>query len=123
MKRIVIMGATSGIGLHVAEALAATGWRVGVAGRKVDRMKSLKEMFPENLEWEAIDVTKSDAPKKLLSLIRKLGGMDIYFHVAGIGFFDPELNMSRELATAETNVVGFTRMIDTAFHFFSNIGH
>ena len=45
------MGATSGIGEHVAESLAATGWRVGVAGRKVDRMKALKEMFPDSIEW------------------------------------------------------------------------
>ena len=71
MKKIVIMGATSGIGEHVAESLAATGWRVGVAGRKVDRMKALKEMFPDSIEWEAIDITKSEAPRKLLSLIRK----------------------------------------------------
>lgn len=122
MKKIVIVGATSGIGEHVAEALAATGWRVGVAGRKVERMKALKEMFPDAVEWEAIDITKSEAPRKLLDLIRKLGGIDIYFHVAGIGFFDPELDISREVATAETNVVGFTRMVDTAFHYFRNVG-
>ena len=82
------MGATSGIGEHVAESLAATGWRVGVAGRKVDRMKALKEMFPDSIEWEAIDITKSEAPRKLLSLIRKIGGMDIYFearYTAGSG--------------------------------------
>ena len=44
MKKIVIMGATSGIGEHVAESLAATGWRVGVAGRKVDRMKAQRDV-------------------------------------------------------------------------------
>lgn len=122
MKKIVIMGATSGIGEHVAEALAATGWKVGVAGRKVERMKAMKEMFPDSVEWEAIDITKPEAPRKLLGLIRKLGGMDVYFHVAGIGFFDPELDIPREVATVETNVVGFTRMVDTAFHYFRNVG-
>lgn len=93
-----------------------------MAGRKVDRMKALKEMFPDSIEWEAIDITKSEAPRKLLSLIRKIGGMDIYFHVAGIGFFDPKLDIQREVDTAETNVVGFTLMIDTAFHYFRNVG-
>ena len=48
MKRIVIMGATSGIGLHVAEALAATGWRVGVAGRKVEAWIFIS-MWPESV--------------------------------------------------------------------------
>ena len=33
MKRIVIMGATSGIGLETAKRCIAAGWRVGAAGR------------------------------------------------------------------------------------------
>ena len=34
--------------------------------------------------------------------------------------FDPKLDIQREVRTAETNVVGFTRMVDTAFHYFRN---
>ena len=34
-KRMVIMGATSGIGRKVAELYIGRGWRVGVAGRRV----------------------------------------------------------------------------------------
>ena len=47
MNRIVIMGGTSGIGLHLAEAYASMGWKVGVAGRKEAPMKELKEMVKE----------------------------------------------------------------------------
>ena len=47
MKRIVITGATSGIGLRLAETYAAKGWRVGMAGRRDGAMKELKELFPE----------------------------------------------------------------------------
>ena len=36
MNRIIIMGATSGLGLRVAERLAEMGWLVGAAGRKDD---------------------------------------------------------------------------------------
>ena len=45
-KKIIIMGATSGLGLRLAEAYASLGWRVGVAGRKETPMKALKQMFP-----------------------------------------------------------------------------
>ena len=34
MKRIIIIGATSGIGLEVARCYLKTGWQVGVAGRR-----------------------------------------------------------------------------------------
>lgn len=118
MKRIVIMGATSGIGLAVAEKLARSGHRVGVAGRKMEIMAALQKKFPENVVWEEIDVTRDNAPTHLKKLIEKLGGMDTYFHVAGIGYENRFLSPKEEIATVETNVVGFTRMIDAAFSYF-----
>ncbi len=127
MKHIVIMGATSGIGLRVAEIYASAGWRVGVAGRKDDVMKELQKRFPEKVEWEHIDVTHKSAVTKLERLIQNVGGMDIYLHVAGIGFENSSLEVAEEVSTVETNVVGFTRMVDTAFRYFrdkcSGIGH
>ena len=118
MKRIVIMGATSGIGLRVAEMYATAGWRVGIAGRKDEVMKDLKNRFPEEIEWAHIDVTRREAPRQLKDLIEKLGGMDIYLHVSGIGYENLSLNTERETATVRTNVLGFTQMVATAFKYF-----
>ena len=111
MKRIVIMGATSGIGLRVAEMYATAGWTVGVAGRKDGVMKELSSRFPGRVEWQHIDITRREAPAKLKELIGKLGGMDIYLHVSGIGFENPALNTDHETETVRTNAVGFTRMV------------
>lgn len=118
MKRIVIMGATSGIGLAVAQKMAAKGHKVGVAGRKVKVLRELKKEFPENIEWEEIDITKDDAPEKLHKLIDKLGGMDTYFHIAGVYFNNPELDLDEEMTTLQTNAVGFARMTSTAYKYF-----
>lgn len=118
MSKIVIMGATSGIGLAVAEKLARSGHTVGAAGRKTNILKALKKKFPDNVFTEEIDITKNDAPEKLERLIKEMGGMDTYFHVAGIGYENKYLSPKEEIATVETNAVGFTRMIDAAFRYF-----
>lgn len=118
MKKIVIMGATSGIGLRVAVKLAFLGWKVGAAGRKTKVLERLKEKFPSNIEIQTIDITKADAPGLLADLIDKLGGMDTYFHVSGIGYENPRLDPAVSLRTVETNVTGFVRMIDAAYAYF-----
>lgn len=120
-RKIVIMGATSGLGLRLAEAYASLGWRVGVAGRKDGTMKVLKDMFPEQIEWAHIDVTKQNAPDELLKLISKLEGMDVYLHSAGIGYENPGLDIAKDVATVETNGTGFVRMVDAAYRFFSKM--
>ncbi|MDL2255791.1 SDR family NAD(P)-dependent oxidoreductase [Parabacteroides sp. OttesenSCG-928-K15] len=118
MKRIVIIGATSGIGLEVARLFIRQGWRVGVAGRRLELLHALQQEAPDQVETERIDVSEEDAPESLYALIRKLGGMDIFFLSAGIGWQNRELDTEKELKTLATNGVGFTRMVDAAFHYF-----
>ena len=78
MKRIVIIGATSGIGLEVATLCIREGWRVGAAGRREEALEALRATAPEQVETEPLDITHDDAPGQLARLIDKLGGMDIY---------------------------------------------
>lgn len=118
MKKVVIMGATSGIGLRVAVKLALRGCKVGVAGRKADVLDRLKQKFPDLVETEVIDITQADAPGRLADLIAKLGGMDTYFHVSGVGYENPRLDPAESLKVVETNVTGFVRMVDAAYAYF-----
>ncbi len=118
MKRVVIMGASSGIGLQVAEELASRGVPVGLAARKTDTLAALQKKYPGIVHYMSIDVTKEDAVEKLHTLIRNLGGMDIYFHVAGIGYENLSLLPQREVEIIETNCCGFARMICTAYRYF-----
>lgn len=121
-KKAIIVGASSGIGLEVAKLLLADGWHLGVAARRKEPLQALKATAPAQVEIMTIDVTKPDAGEKLLALIDQLGGMDLYFHASGIGKQNRTLEPSIELSTMETNAVGFTRMIGTAYRYFAEKG-
>lgn len=112
-KRIIIVGATSGLGLNLAKKFLAEGWTVGAAGRNINALNTLKEQAPERVVAAQIDITRPDAADKLRALITSLGGIEIYFHCSGI------LRESDPQATVETNVGGFVRMVNAAYDYFS----
>lgn len=117
MKRAIVIGASSGIGREVALRLKEEGWTLGVAARRV---KLLQEM--DDVEVEQIDVTQEDATMRLRSLIERIGGLELFFYASGIGKQNRELHEDVELATMETNAVGFTRMIGEAYRYFAERG-
>ena len=122
-KKVIIIGATSGIGREVALIYIAQGWKVGVAGRREAELEALCSAYPEQVSAQALDVTKVDAPQKLQALIEQVGGMDVFLLSSGIGKQNPTLETGLELTTAATNVEGFIRMTNAAFHYFEQQGH
>ncbi len=122
-RKAIIVGASSGIGLEVARLLLEDGWHLGVAARREELLLSLKQSAPERVEVMAIDVTKQEAGEQLMNLVQKLGGMDLYFHSSGIGKQNRNLEADIELRTMETNAVGFTRMIGSAYRYFAGQGY
>ena len=119
MKRAVVIGASSGIGRQVAQLLAQDGWNVGIAARRIKALEDLKRIAPDRIFTAEIDVTAEEAPRKLLSLINELDGMQLFFYASGIGWQNRDLEAEKELATLETNATGFTRMVGTAFRYFA----
>ena len=117
MKRAIVVGASSGIGMEVARLLLQQGWTVGVAARRVELLQTIGQV-----EVAQIDVTAEDAAERLRSLITRLGGMDLFFYASGIGKQNRELKEDIELATMQTNGVGFTRMIGEAYRYFATQG-
>lgn len=117
MGNAIVIGASSGIGREVAKLLIAEGWTVGVAARRVELLQTLGAAAVE-----PIDVTTEKATEHLRRLINKTGGMDLFFYASGIGKQNRELKEDVELATVQTNGLGFTRMIGEAYRYFAEQG-
>ena len=122
MKRVVIIGASSGMGREVAKLFLSRGYRLGVAARREERLQELKQMAPDRVVVQAIDVTSDEATSRLRELIDHLGGMDLFFYVSGIGKQNRTLEPNIEMATVNTNAMGFTRMIGEAYRYFAELG-
>ena len=122
MPNVVIIGASSGMGLEVAKLLLAEDYTLGVAARRNDRLQALKQLAPDRVVTATIDVTADDAASRLRALIDELGGMDLFFYASGIGKQNRELVPDIELNTVNTNGMGFTRMIGEAYRYFAEKG-
>jgi len=110
------------MGLEVSKMLASAGWRVGVAARRVELLESVRALSPQQTVATRIDVTADDAPERLLRLIEAVGGVNLFVHCAGIGWQNPQLDETVEAATVDTNVRGFTRVMDTVFNYMAANG-
>jgi NADP-dependent 3-hydroxy acid dehydrogenase YdfG len=112
---ILVTGASSGIGVAIAERLVADGWKVVAAARRVDRLAALGARLGARCHPIALDVTD---PASVASLVSRLpedwraiqvlinnSGHDI----GGRTAFDDQA-IDDMLSTIETNIGGMMRV-------------
>ena len=121
-RRIIIIGATSGIGREVAQIYIAQGHIVGLAARRTNILSEIQNNR-KNIFTATIDICSHDAPEKLEHLIKQMGGIDLIIHSSGIGYINPQLDPASELETIDTNVKGWTAIIDWAFLYLLKQGY
>lgn len=117
-KRIIIIGASSGIGERIALDLARAGMLVGIAARREEKLKTISELVPGKILYKEINAAADDAQQRFYDLIEMRGGMDILLYAAGCGYQDPDLNTEKVIETLRTNVIGFARIMTAAFKYF-----
>ena len=122
MKRVVIVGATSGLGYETAKLLIENGYYVGLAGRRTNLLEPLKAMAPARVEIAQIDVTNNRAADHLINLCEEIGGADTILLSSGIGAQNRDLDPEIELKLTETTGVGFIRLITAAFNYLKQRG-
>jgi len=122
-QKIIIIGATSGIGRELARIYASNGWRVGATGRRLNLLLSLQDEFPDNIFIECFDVTGKENIPHFQTLIEKLEGFDILVYNSGYGEPSKELDWEIENKTVGINVNGFVEIVCYGFNYLINQGH
>lgn len=90
-KRILVTGASGGIGQHIAEQAARLGARVFLTARSTDRLQALAERLrSEGLQvwYHPADVTQGEDRQSLRQAVQKeLSGLDVLVNNAGVCSF------------------------------------
>jgi short-subunit dehydrogenase len=119
MKKVIVIGASSGIGRELARIFASNDYEVGIAARRTDLLNDLAAEAPTKIRTASIDVGNSDlAILSLEKMIQDMVDVDIIVICSGVGHLNPSLNWSQEKETIDTNVSGFTAMAGVAMQYF-----
>ena len=97
-KRAVIVGATSGIGYETAMRLLKKGWKLGIAGRRIGKLKEIQAISPNQIVIRRIDICQENAENELLQLIGELENNKRGIYGGAIGYIDFTGNMDTCIA-------------------------
>ena len=129
-QKILITGASSGLGAGMARAFAARGRDLALCARRVDRLHDLKTELTAGHPDIRVAVAELDVndheqvPKVFAALSDELGGIDRVIVNAGIGKGAPlgSGKVWANKATIETNLVAALVQIETALEMFTAAG-
>ncbi|MGY4711099.1 SDR family oxidoreductase [Mycolicibacterium sp. CBM1] len=129
-QKILITGASSGLGAGMARAFAAKGRDLALCARRGDRLDELKaeltQRYPHiTVAVAVLDVTDHEqVPKVFAALADELGGLDRVIVNAGIGKGAPlgSGKLWANKATIDTNLVAALVQTETALEMFKAAG-
>ena len=64
-KKVIIIGASSGMGRELAKLMAARGYTLGFAAPQHDLLATLQQEIPSKTYTSTLDVRDNIAPKQL----------------------------------------------------------
>ena len=132
-QRILITGASSGLGEGMARWYAAMGRDLALAARRTERLEELRDELTAahpgiRVVTAALDVDDAEAVAAVVpELVERLGGLDRFVANAGIGKGAPVGSGKgwANRATLLTNVLGTHAQCEAALEIFraQNAGH
>ncbi|MNH79682.1 3-oxoacyl-[acyl-carrier-protein] reductase FabG [compost metagenome] len=99
--RVVLTGASGGIGLAIATALCASGAQVLAVARHREPLVPLLERYPGNLSWVRADLTLLSDRRQVLAQAQGIGGINLLINAAGVNHFA----MLEQLDDSEINAM------------------
>ena len=123
-QSIIIIGATSGIGRALFEKYASEGNRIGIVGRRTHLLNELQQKYPDNTVIATADITKQDEVTQAINgLHAELKDIHLAIVCSGTGDINATLEYAMERPTIDTNIMGWTLVVDTLYHIFEQQGH
>jgi short-subunit dehydrogenase len=123
MATAIIVGASSGIGRHLAKLLGSEGYALGLVARREELLRQLAAELPGRTLIEVVDVADLGlAAQRLSALFEALGRVDLFVFCAGVGYVNPALDCQPELDTGAVNVQGFVNAVNVAVKAFARRG-
>lgn len=115
-ERVLILGASSGVGRAVAKRYASRGARVCVVARRADDIATLSEECGEKCIWHAADFSNVD---DLISLRNRLEeewqGLDTLHICAGVSALQPVMALTGTTsAEVDADAAGIQTAVDIA---------
>ena len=121
---IIIIGATSGIGRALFEKYAADGNRIGIVGRRTNMLEELRRNHLDKTITATADITKQDEIAQAIDALHsELKRIDLAIVCSGTGNLNPALDYAIERPAIDTNVMGWTFVIDTFYKLFEQQDH
>lgn len=124
-KKVIVVGASSGIGREIAMQLAAKGARVMAIARRQELLQELAHAAP-SIQFLVHDVTDyGTASAAFDQACNELGGLDAIFYCAGeLGIVEPgEYDTSKDINMVEVNSLGAIAWLNPAAERFAAVGH
>lgn len=126
VKKAIVIGASVGMGREVAKLLAADGYIVGMAARRIALLEEIQQEIPTQTYIAQIDAAKPyEAVEKLTAMIEQMGGLDLLI-LALSGRHDANFesnDWTKLLPMLEIDVIGFFALARTGLNFFENQGY
>lgn len=99
--RVVLTGASGGIGLAIATALCASGAHVLAVARHREPLLPLLERYRQTLHWVSADLTQAADRHRVLVDAEALGAINLLINAAGVNHFA----MLEQLADADIHAM------------------
>lgn len=120
--KIVLIGATTGIGRSLAEFYAAQGHEIVITGRRTALLEEVKNGYPNTkIHVLEMDVVKTDEARAKMDEAEKiLSWIDLVIINAGVGF--QKATYEQEMNTIDINTRGFTALAQWSYKYFAQKG-
>src|SRR5262245_6784768 len=101
LARVLITGASRGLGAALARALVESGYRVFLGARNEQelrsRAESIERAFDTRIGWSRVDLRSAAECRTLVAAAEShLGGIDVLINNAGVGAYKPLGEWSRD---------------------------